>query len=93
MISALRYNNLSVDRASQIPSDLSGYSVVVIDCYWVCNPSESKLLSNYIHGGGGVVLISGTPPYFVVNDRTMHPQQNDLASNSGVDGSLLLQQR
>ena len=80
VISALNDNNLVVDRASRIPRDLSKYSVVVIDCYWVCNPSESQHLSNYIHNGGGLVLISGTPPYFVVSDRTMHPQQNDLSS-------------
>ena len=87
VISALNDNNLVVDRASQIPGDLSKYSVVVIDCYWVCNPSESQLLSNYIHNGGGLVLISGTPPYFVVNDRTMHPQQNDLSSIEGWFGA------
>lgn len=80
VISALNVNGLIVDRASDIPSDLSKYNVVIIDCYWSCNPFDSQILSNYILKGGGVVLIGGTPPYFVVNNKTTHPLQNDLTN-------------
>ncbi|MGD0803386.1 MAG: hypothetical protein ABSA11_04855 [Candidatus Bathyarchaeia archaeon] len=80
VISALNDNNLIVDRSSEIPSDLSKYSVVVIDCYWAGNPSDSQILSDYILKGGGVVLISGTPPYFVIHNKTLHPLQNDLST-------------
>ncbi|MGD0805237.1 MAG: hypothetical protein ABSA11_14325 [Candidatus Bathyarchaeia archaeon] len=79
VISALNDTGLIVNRSAEIPSDLSRYSVVVIDCYWVGNPSDSQILRNYIFNGGGVVLISGTPPYFVKNDKTLHPLQNDLS--------------
>jgi hypothetical protein len=78
VMTALSDNGLTVDRSSEIPGDLSIYSVVVIDCYWAGNPYDSQTLSNYIFNGGGVVLISGTPPYFVKYDKTLHPLQNDL---------------
>jgi hypothetical protein len=61
---ALNESGLNVTFAGDIPSDLTGYNVVVIAAYWACTPSNLAEIANYIAGGGGVVLLSGVPELF-----------------------------
>jgi len=55
---------LNVTLAGDIPSDLSGYNLLVIQAYWACTPSLLAEVANFIAGGGGVVLLSGVPEFF-----------------------------
>jgi len=61
---ALNQSGLNVQFAGDIPSDLSGYDVVVIFAYWAVEPSQCSLVRNYLASGGGVVLLAGVPEFF-----------------------------
>lgn len=57
-------NGLNVNFAGDIPADLSGYSLVVLDAYWAVEPRYCQLIRDYIAGGGGVVMLAGVPEFF-----------------------------
>jgi hypothetical protein len=58
---SLFQSGLNVSFSGDIPQDLSNYDVVVISSYFACAPSYSKIIKDYIAGGGGVVLFAGVP--------------------------------
>jgi hypothetical protein len=60
---ALEQYGFNVTFAANIPSNLSGYNVVVIDAYWACSPANEPIIRDFISGGGGVVLFEGVPSY------------------------------
>lgn len=61
---ALDQYGLNVTLAGDIPTDLTGYNLVVIAAYWACTPANLAEISSFIAGGGGVVLLAGVPEYF-----------------------------
>lgn len=60
---ALNQSGLNVQFAGDIPANLSGYDVVVLDAYWAVEPRHCPLLQNYIGNGGGVVILAGVPEF------------------------------
>ncbi|HEY4674815.1 MAG TPA: PKD domain-containing protein [Candidatus Bathyarchaeia archaeon] len=74
----LELYGLDVNLAGDIPVDLSGYDVVVIDAYWACEPSNKHIVKNYLANGGGLVLVSGVPCYFAAYSKDLWPG-NDLS--------------
>lgn len=60
---ALEGQGFNVTYSGDVPSDLNSYNLVVIDAYWACNPSIAPQIETFISGGGGVVLLWGTPCY------------------------------
>lgn len=68
----------NVTFAADIPSNLSGYDVVVIDAYWACEPANEPTIRGFISGGGGVVLIAAVPRYLSAYCKDLWPG-NDLS--------------
>lgn len=63
-IYALEQSGFNVTLAADVPDDLTGYSVVVLGAYYAIEPRHEPLIRDYINGGGGIVLLFGTPMYF-----------------------------
>jgi hypothetical protein len=88
---ALEQYGFNVEMAGDIPSDLSGYDLVVIFAYYAVEPRHEPLIREYIQNGGSVVILAGAPCYFTVYCKSLslyssysfeYPQtsQNDFAS-------------
>jgi hypothetical protein len=60
---ALNQSGLNVQSAGDIPANLSGYDVVVLDAYWAVEPRDCQILQDYISNGGGVVILAGVPEF------------------------------
>ncbi len=73
IIQTLNESGFTVERAGDIPADLSGYSLVVLQAYWAAEPRYEPLIRNYILNGGGVVVFEGVAPYFVVYCKDWWP--------------------
>ena len=67
----LTQEGLNVTLAGDIPADLSGYNLLVIQAYWACKPALLQEVANFIANGGGVVLLSGVPELFRTNCTSM----------------------
>lgn len=61
---ALNISGLNVVRSGDLPTDLTGYDLVVVDSYWAVEPRHCSLIKDYLTSGGGVVLLYGVPEYF-----------------------------
>jgi hypothetical protein len=99
----LNQSGLSVELAGDIPSDLSGYDLVVLSAYWAVEPRDCSLIENYLANGGGVVLLVGIPEYFrcyckdwwtyrcAISNESLGMEQwfgNGTYVNSGGDASI-----
>ena len=69
---ALNQSGLNVSFAGNFPSDLSSYSVVVVESYWACTPQIAPLIENYVSNGGGLVLLAGVPAYIASFSKTLN---------------------
>lgn len=72
-----------VEFAGDLPNELSPYSVVVIAAYWAIEPKHEPIIRDYVSKGGGVVIISGAPCYFICYSKDSWPYRcggNNLAS-------------
>jgi len=65
ILCTLTQYGFNVECSGDIPADLSTYDLVVIHAYWAVEPRHAQLIRNYVLGGGGVIIISGVPPYFI----------------------------
>jgi hypothetical protein len=61
---ALKVAGLDVHFAGDIPSNLTGYNLLVIAAYWSVDPSKLAEVRDFISSGGGVILLSGVPEFF-----------------------------
>jgi hypothetical protein len=61
---ALNQSGLNVTLAGDIPSDLAGYNLLVIEAYWAVAPTNLAGVRDFIAGGGGVVILEGVPEFF-----------------------------
>lgn len=60
----LNQSGLNVTLAGDIPNDLTGYNLLVIEAYWAVTPANLAGVRDFIAGGGGVVLLAGVPEFF-----------------------------
>jgi hypothetical protein len=70
---ALEQYGFDVDLVGDIPSDLSGYDLVVIFAYYAVEPRHEPLIREYILNGGSVVILAGAPCYFTVYCKNLSP--------------------
>ncbi len=59
----LNQSGLEVHLAGDIPDNLTGYNLLVIQAYWAVEPRHVTMIRDFIANGGGVVLLSGVPEY------------------------------
>ena len=71
--SNLEVAGLNVSFAADIPANLTGLDVLVIEAYFACEPSKAQLIEDYISNGGGIVLLFATPRYLSVYCKDMWP--------------------
>jgi hypothetical protein len=81
----LEYNGFDITVDTVIPSDLSGYALVIITVYDACYLETANYLMNYLDNGGGVILTDGTPAYLA--SPTQGGATADLAAISGWLGA------
>jgi hypothetical protein len=62
-----------VHFAGDIPQDLSGYNLVVVEAYYAIEPRHRALFRDYVANGGGVVILGGLPCYFSVYCKDFWP--------------------
>jgi uncharacterized membrane protein len=62
-----------VHFAGDIPQNLSGYNLVVVEAYYAVEPRHNALFRDYLANGGGVVILGGVPCYFSVDCKDMWP--------------------
>jgi hypothetical protein len=62
-----------VHFAGDIPQNLSGYNLVVVEAYYAVESRHNALLRDYLASGGGVVILGGVPCYFSVDCKDMWP--------------------
>jgi hypothetical protein len=72
VLSALQQAGLEVDCAGDIPADLSGYDVVLLEAYYAIEPRHEPLIRQYVQNGGGLVLISATAGYLATYSKTLN---------------------
>jgi hypothetical protein len=80
---ALTEYGLNVVYAADIPENLTGYDLVVLDAYYAVEPKQEPLIRDFIQKGGGVVLLTGVPCYLVAYCKDFHPYRfggSDLSS-------------
>jgi hypothetical protein len=62
-----------VHFAGDIPDNLSGYDLVVVEAFWAVEPKNNALFREYVANGGGVVILGGVPCYFSVYCKDFWP--------------------
>ena len=67
---ALKQYGFDVEFAGDIPEDLSSYDLLVLHAYWAVEPRHEPLIRNYVLAGGGVIILSGVPPYLVDYEKS-----------------------
>ena len=70
---ALTDYGLNVVYAGDIPENLTGYDLLVLDAYYAVEPKHEPLIRDFIQNGGGVVLLGGVPTYLVVYCKDYWP--------------------
>jgi hypothetical protein len=80
---ALTDYGLNVVYAGDIPENLTGYDLLVLEAYYAVEPKHEPLIRDFIQNGGGVVLLGGVPSYLVAYCKDYWPYRfggSDLAS-------------
>ncbi len=75
-LSALEQSGLDVVCAGDIPNDLSGYALVVLEAYYAIEPQHEPLIRQYVSNGGGIVLISGTACHLTCYSKNLSTDTN-----------------
>jgi hypothetical protein len=79
---ALNMAGLDVHFAGDIPSNLTGYNLLVLGAYYAIDPSKLAIVKDFIASGGGVVLLSGDPEYFRCYCKNLHTWDLPTANTS-----------
>ena len=80
---ALTEYGLNVTYAGDIPQNLTGYDLLVLEAYYAVEPKDEPLIRDFVQNGGGVVLLSGVPSYLIVYCKDFWPYRfggSDLSS-------------
>jgi hypothetical protein len=73
IVEVLERQGFTVTCAANVPADISSYDVVVFEAYYAVEPSQTSMVRDYLHAGGGVVVIAGVPCYFSTYCKDMWP--------------------
>jgi hypothetical protein len=63
----------SITYAGDLPSNLDGYNLVILEASFGINPTDAPVLANFVANGGGVVMMDGTPCYLNAYCRDWWP--------------------
>jgi hypothetical protein len=80
---ALTEYGLNVVYAGDIPQNLTGYDLLVLEAYYAVEPQDAPLIQDFVQNGGGVVILSGVPSYLVAYCKDFWPYRfggSDLSS-------------
>ncbi|MBT0158517.1 hypothetical protein G4O51_00870 [Candidatus Bathyarchaeota archaeon A05DMB-2] len=72
-VDVLEQQGFAVTCVGDIPSDISGFDLVVFEAWFAIEPQHSQVVMNYLAGGGNVVIIGGAPCYFATYCKDMWP--------------------
>ncbi len=70
---ALQQDGFTITYAGDMPQNLTGYNLVVIEAFWAIEPRHQSLVRNFVANGGGVVMLGGTPCFFSVYCKDRWP--------------------
>jgi hypothetical protein len=73
IVDALQQDDFAVTSVGDLPQNLSGYDLVVLEAFWAIEPRHQTLIKNFISNGGGVVMLGGTPCFFSVYCKDRWP--------------------
>lgn len=60
----LQQDGFAITYAGDMPENLTGYDLVVIEAFYAIEPRHNTLIRNFVADGGGVVILGGTPCFF-----------------------------
>jgi hypothetical protein len=60
---ALTENGFDVHLVGDIPENLSGYDLLVLQAYWAAEPRLEPVIRQFISDGGGFVVLQGAAEY------------------------------
>jgi hypothetical protein len=63
---------MQVTTAADIPSDISGYDLVIISSLYACEPRHVAQVASFINDGGGVILLGMVPEFFRCYNKSHH---------------------
>lgn len=70
---ALTDYGLNVVYSGDIPENLTGYDLLVLEAYYGVEPKDEPLIRDFIQNGGGVVLLGAVPSYLVAYCKDYWP--------------------
>jgi hypothetical protein len=73
IVETLQQDGFTVTSVGDLPQNLSGYDLVVLEAFWAIEPRHQTLIKSFISNGGGVVMLGGTPCYFSVYCKDRWP--------------------
>ncbi len=60
-------NGLGIKHDTAIPNDLSHYNILIVSDDGACNSTTANYISIFLQGGGGAIIMSGTPNFLAGN--------------------------
>jgi hypothetical protein len=72
-VNVLEQQGFTVKCVGDVPSDISGYDLVVFEAWFAIEPQHSQVVRDYLAGGGNVVIIGGAPCYFATYCKDLWP--------------------
>ena len=69
----LQQDGFTITYTGDMPQNLTGYDLVVIEAFWAIEPHHQSLVRNFVANGGGVVMLGATPCFFSVYCKDRWP--------------------
>jgi len=60
----LQQDGFAITYAGDMPENLTGYNLVVIEAFYAIEPRHNALVRDFVANGGGVVMLGCTPCFF-----------------------------
>jgi hypothetical protein len=72
-VNILEQQGFTVTCVGDVPSDISGYDLVIFEAWFAIEPQHNQVVRDYLAGGGNVVIVGGVPCYFATYCKDMWP--------------------
>jgi hypothetical protein len=73
IVETLQQDGFTVTSVGDLPQNLSGYNLVVLEAFWAIEPRHQTLIKSFVSNGGGVVMLGATPCFFSVYCKDRWP--------------------
>ena len=84
-VTMLEQQGLKVTCVPDVPTNISGYDLVVFEAWFAVEPKHSQLVRDYLEGGGNVVIMAGTPCYFSTYCKDLWPYRTGGMNLSSLE--------